>query len=382
MQSCATFVDDATHRPSRRAGTPQRRAYVGVGHGSVGHDVVGPAHQCSSGRGAAARHAQGSALLRRRTGDRGLEAADVARYHAYFARPAGKLSGEWTPGYMLDVWTPALLRQAAPDARLLVLLRDPVERFRSGRTLAENRFTVGSTARAAANAAFNRGIYADQLLRLWAPFPREQTLVLQYERCVADTAAQLARTFEFLGSRAGTRVEVDLAAARQRITRTQGHARAHGRRTCWCVATHPRTNVSQRCCRIWTCRSGRGRRDRSGPRPRLEPGASWCAAHGPGTAGEDRKPMGPPEPPRCPAGWQMGPPHFVGVGAQKAGTSWWNAMIHQHPDVHRVGRQAEGAALLRSLLGATLRRRRGRALPALLPATRRAASRANGHLAT
>ena len=36
----------------------------------------------------------------------------------------------------------------------------------SGRTLAENRFTVGSTARAAANAAFGRALYADQLLRL------------------------------------------------------------------------------------------------------------------------------------------------------------------------------------------------------------------------
>ena len=100
---------------------------------------------------------------------------------------------------MLDAWTPALLREAAPEARLLVLLRDPVERFRSGRTLAENRLTVGSTARAAANAAFNRGLYADQLLRLWRAFPREQVLVLQYERCVADARAQLARTFVFLG---------------------------------------------------------------------------------------------------------------------------------------------------------------------------------------
>jgi hypothetical protein len=124
---------------------------------------------------------------------------DVRRYHAFFARPADHLSGEWTPGYMLDVWTPRLLWQAAPDARLLVLLRDPVERFRSGRTLAENRFRVGSTARAAANAAFNRGIYADQLQRLWSVFPREQVLVLQYERCVADTATQLRRTYEFIG---------------------------------------------------------------------------------------------------------------------------------------------------------------------------------------
>ena len=96
---------------------------------------------------------------------------------------------------MLDAWTPRLLRRAAPDARLLVLVRDPVERFRSGRTLAENRLTVGSTARAAANAAFGRGLYADQLLRLWRVFPREQVLVLQYERCVADARSELRRTF-------------------------------------------------------------------------------------------------------------------------------------------------------------------------------------------
>jgi hypothetical protein len=122
----------------------------------------------------------------------------IAAYHAYFARPPGRKAGEWTPGYMLDAWTPRLLRQAAPDARLLVLLRDPVERFRSGRTLAENRLTVGSTARAAANAAFGRGLYADQLLRLWRAFPLDQVLVLQYERCLADPRRELRRTFAFL----------------------------------------------------------------------------------------------------------------------------------------------------------------------------------------
>ncbi len=140
-----------------------------------------------------------------------LSEAEIARYHAFFARPEGQLSGEWTPGYMLDVWTPPLLRRAAPEARLLVLLRDPVERFRSGRTLAENRLTVGSTARAAANAAFNRGVYADQLLRLWAAFPREQVLVLQYERCVADPATELRRTYEFIGLEPEIPAELDVA---------------------------------------------------------------------------------------------------------------------------------------------------------------------------
>jgi hypothetical protein len=140
-----------------------------------------------------------------------LSVADVERYHGFFARPDGHLCGEWTPGYMLDVWTPALLRHAAPAARLLVLLRDPVERFRSGRTLAENRFTVAATARAAANAAFNRGLYADQLLRLFAAFPREQVLVLQYERCVAAPRAELERTYRFLGLEPEIPAHVDLS---------------------------------------------------------------------------------------------------------------------------------------------------------------------------
>lgn len=125
--------------------------------------------------------------------------AEIAAYHAFFARPEGRRAGEWTPGYMLDPWTPPLLRRAAPDARILVLLRDPVERFVSGRTLAEGRLTVGASARAAANAGFQRGIYADQLLRLWRAFPRAQVLVLQYERCVRDPAGELRRTFRFLG---------------------------------------------------------------------------------------------------------------------------------------------------------------------------------------
>jgi hypothetical protein len=149
----------------------------------------------------------------------GIDDATIAAYHAVFARPPGKRAGEWTPGYMLDAWTPRLLRRAAPDARLLVLVRDPVERFRSGRTLAESRFTVGSTARAAANAAFGRGLYADQLLRLWRAFPRDQVLVLQYERCTADPREQLERTFRFIGLDPGAVQGLDLDA---RVNASQG----------------------------------------------------------------------------------------------------------------------------------------------------------------
>ncbi len=127
-----------------------------------------------------------------------FDGADADRYHRFFPRPSGKRAGEWTPGYALDFWTPPLLRRTAPDAKLLLLVRDPVERFRSGLTLTENRMTLDWKQRASANGGFQRGVYADQLLRLWAAFPREQVLVLQFEQCVRDPSAQLRRTFAFL----------------------------------------------------------------------------------------------------------------------------------------------------------------------------------------
>lgn len=122
---------------------------------------------------------------------------DCARYHAWFPRPSGKLTGEWTPDYMHDPWVPPLLARAAPRTRLLVLLRDPVERFRSG--LAHHTRDARRLPLRAYQDAVARGFYHDALRRWTAHFPREQILILQYERCVADAAAQLTRTYTFLG---------------------------------------------------------------------------------------------------------------------------------------------------------------------------------------
>ncbi len=123
---------------------------------------------------------------------------DVAGYHRQFPRRPGKISGEWTPRYMYDPWTPRLLARAAPEARILVLLRDPIERYRSG-TLHQLHFTPKRGQEAIAVDAVNRGRYAAQLRRIWSFFPAEQVLVLQYERCRDDTLGQYARTLRFLG---------------------------------------------------------------------------------------------------------------------------------------------------------------------------------------
>jgi hypothetical protein len=123
--------------------------------------------------------------------------AECSLYHDWFPRPAGRLTGEWTPDYIHLPWVPALLSRAAPRARLLVLLRDPVERFRSG--LDHYRRDRGRLTVDVYQDAIARGFYDDALTRWLSYFPPEQILVLQYERCVADPAGQLARTYPFLG---------------------------------------------------------------------------------------------------------------------------------------------------------------------------------------
>jgi len=123
--------------------------------------------------------------------------ADVTAYHEKFARAPGLLCGEWTPRYMFDPWTPALLRKAAPEAKILVMLRDPVARLRSGLTHTLERGKAIDADRV--DNAVARGLYHGQLTRLIEHFPRPQLLILQFERCLAEPAEMLRRTQAFLG---------------------------------------------------------------------------------------------------------------------------------------------------------------------------------------
>jgi hypothetical protein len=118
------------------------------------------------------------------------------------------LIGEKTPEYLSCPWAPPMIKQAAPDARAIVLLRDPVERYVSGLSHHERGGLVnddeglgrafGDRMRVVTDAIF-RGQYATQLEWLLQAYPADRLLVLQYERCAADAAGQLARTFAFLG---------------------------------------------------------------------------------------------------------------------------------------------------------------------------------------
>ena len=133
---------------------------------------------------------------------RGDEPNDIAaEYASLFPRRPGHIVGEWTPRYMADHWAIRLLRKAAPDARLLVMLRDPVARYRSAVARLERKAEERGqrVLLPQVNDAVWRGFYYEQLRHILDLFPRDQVLVLQYERCVCDPVTEMERTCRFLG---------------------------------------------------------------------------------------------------------------------------------------------------------------------------------------
>jgi hypothetical protein len=149
-------------------------------------------------------------------------------YGRYFPRPPGSLIGEKTPGYLYQPWVAPMLKAAAPEVKLIVLMRDPVERYISNLGLLKRagalKGEVGAgdlgTREHRVVEAMERSRYATQLDWWLEHFPRERFLLLQYEQCVADTQAQLDRTHAFLGLR-------EQKASVQEIARARKKAREH-----------------------------------------------------------------------------------------------------------------------------------------------------------
>jgi len=128
---------------------------------------------------------------------REMHESDIAEYHGHFTRRAGAISGEWTDRYMCDGWVPPLLRRAAPDAKLLVLLGDPIERYRTA--FAERLAVKVEGKRLIMTDVVDRASHAFQLARLGRYYDRDRILVLQHERCRSDPLGEYRRTLRFLG---------------------------------------------------------------------------------------------------------------------------------------------------------------------------------------
>jgi hypothetical protein len=152
----------------------------------------------------------------------------VRWYRGHFPlRSRGRIVGEASPGYLFHPLAPARVRETVPDAKLIVLLRDPVDRALShyhhevalGREPlsfedaldAEPERTRGEEERMAREPGYfshawwdhtylARGRYAEQLERWFGVFPREQLLGVASEELAADTAGTYQRVLDFLGA--------------------------------------------------------------------------------------------------------------------------------------------------------------------------------------
>jgi sulfotransferase family protein len=136
-------------------------------------------------------------------------------YEALFApAPPDALRGEATPFYLYDERAHERMASLVPDAKIILLLRDPVDRAHSNWTHLwiaglepEADFLAACRAedqRVAAGWAdfwhYTRlGRYGRQVASLYKHFPREQVLLLRYRELKDNPAVTLDRVCSFLG---------------------------------------------------------------------------------------------------------------------------------------------------------------------------------------
>ena len=146
-------------------------------------------------------------------------------YEALFdAAPAGAVRGESTPYYLADFTALRHIHELLPYAKLIVVLRDPVERayanwvrMRLAGLEDLDDFERAVAAEAARTAAcwpwpwryLALGRYGTQLQRLFTLFPREQVLLTAHRDLIGDPAAVIRRAHGFLGVKLGVKLGVE-----------------------------------------------------------------------------------------------------------------------------------------------------------------------------
>lgn len=142
---------------------------------------------------------------------------DYSLYHAAFnPLPHHKVVGEATPIYMYWYDAPRRMYEYNPHLKLIVILRNPIERAfshwnmersRNAETLSFWEAIINENERCREALPYqhrvysyvDRGFYLEQLRRLWTFFPVEQVLILRNEELRNSFRLTLNKVFRFLG---------------------------------------------------------------------------------------------------------------------------------------------------------------------------------------
>jgi len=138
-------------------------------------------------------------------------------YLEQFAGAGDSLSvGEATPIYMCEQAPMDRLAADLPDARIIAILREPVARayshywfnrargheplpFDAALTAEDARLESTDEATRSRGSYFTRGLYVDQIERIYALFPRNQVHILLFEDLINHRKDTFADVCRFLG---------------------------------------------------------------------------------------------------------------------------------------------------------------------------------------
>ncbi len=116
-----------------------------------------------------------------------------------------KIKGEFTPAYIFSRQTPELIYRHFPNTKIIVCLRNPVDRVAS-----HYKFNVYQNGRLSIYKNFSqairkdkeivvRGKYYEQLKKYFDLFPKDNILVTIYEEIKNDPQKEISKIYEFLG---------------------------------------------------------------------------------------------------------------------------------------------------------------------------------------
>jgi hypothetical protein len=137
-------------------------------------------------------------------------------YHRMFdSRPSHKLIGEATPSYMYWYEAPRRIWEYNPNMKLIVILRNPIERAYSHWNMQRTRniehltfWEAIQSERERCRQALpyqhriysyvDRGFYLEQLRRIWTYFPKKNILIIRNEDLRSRPHATLQQVSSFL----------------------------------------------------------------------------------------------------------------------------------------------------------------------------------------
>jgi len=115
----------------------------------------------------------------------------------------GQVIGEDSPGYLISERAPEQISKLVPDAKIIIMLRDPASRtysaywhrVRTGRAIHDFEKSLLHSP----YSLIEQSLYKDQIERFTRFIPRENMHFILFEEFIRDTPATIDRVLDYIG---------------------------------------------------------------------------------------------------------------------------------------------------------------------------------------